>query len=93
MHKYAKVVTVIILSFVLAAPVFAEEKKQGKKGFVARMDTNQNQRIERDEWRAVYEERFDKIDTNKDGVLERSEFEATIKKRRSVKTRQIIHAK
>jgi Ca2+-binding EF-hand superfamily protein len=48
----------------------------GHGGMLARIDTNKDGKISRDEMRARVDARFDKLDTNKDGFIDQAEMQA-----------------
>ncbi len=46
------------------------------KSYVAKMDTNRDGKISRDEWSRYHREKFKKADTNRDGFIDKNEMQA-----------------
>jgi Ca2+-binding EF-hand superfamily protein len=57
-------------------PPGAPGRHGGHGDMLARIDTNKDGKISREEMRARIDARFDKLDTNKDGVIDQAEMQA-----------------
>ncbi|WEJ99885.1 MAG: EF-hand domain-containing protein [Candidatus Sphingomonas phytovorans] len=60
----------------MAPPPGAGRPMGGHGGMIARLDTNKDGKISREEMRASADARFDKLDTNKDGFIDQAEIDA-----------------